>query len=265
MADDKQSKHATNGGDAVRTKGQNSIQDGLKHAPGGGDALINLADTVLLFLDHQSGLFQVVGDISVAELRANTTMLAKLATLMKVPVITTASIPEGPNGPLMPEIHQFAPHAVHVPRKGEVNAWDNELFVQTVRETGRKTLIICGVWTSVCVMFPALDAKAAGFNVYAAIDASGDLSEMTSRTTVARLSQAGVVPTSANAVLCELQRTWNRPDAAEIAQLYTMVAPNYAALIESYQKAQDVVRQQKPVLSLGDLDSVGPRSELIGR
>jgi hypothetical protein len=122
MADDKQSKRATNGGDAVRTKGQNSIQDGLKHAPGGGDALINLADTVLLFLDHQSGLFQVVGDISVAELRANTTMLAKLATLMKVPVITTASIPEGPNGPLMPEIHQFAPHAVHVPRKGEVNA-----------------------------------------------------------------------------------------------------------------------------------------------
>ena len=111
MADDKQSKHVPNGGDAVRTKGQNSIQDGLKHAPGGGDALINLTDAVLLFLDHQSGLFQVVGDISVAELRANTTMLAKLATLMKVPVITTASIPEGPNGPLMPEIHQFAPHA----------------------------------------------------------------------------------------------------------------------------------------------------------
>jgi hypothetical protein len=155
-------------------------------------------------------------------------------------VITTASVPEGPNGPLMPEIHQFAPHSVHVPRKGEVNAWDNELFVKTVRETGKKTLIIAGVWTSVCVMFPALDAKAAGFNVYAVIDASGDPSEMASRTTLARFTQAGVVPISANAVLCELQRTWNRSDAAEIAKLYTMVAPNYAAVMESYDRAKNV-------------------------
>ena len=60
------------------------------------------------------------------------------ATLMKIPVITTASEPNGTNGPLMPEIHQFAPHAVYVPRKGEVNAWDNELFVKTVRDTGRR-------------------------------------------------------------------------------------------------------------------------------
>ena len=182
----------------------------------------------------------MVKDISVAELRANTAMLARLATLLKIPVLTTASVPEGPNGPLMPEIHQFAPHSVHVPRKGEVNAWDNELFVKTVRETGKKTLIIAGVWTSVCVMFPALDAKAAGFNVYAVIDASGDPSEMASRTTLARFAQGGVVPISANAVLCELQRTWNRSDAAEIAQLYTMVAPNYAAVMESYDRAKQV-------------------------
>ena len=229
----------------------NAIHDGIAHAPGGGDALIHLDDAVFLLLDHQSGLFQVVKDISVAELRANTTMLAKLAALMKIPVITTASVPEGPNGPLMPEIHQFAPHSVHVPRKGEVNAWDNELFVKTVRETGKRTLIIAGVWTSVCVMFPALDAVAAGFKVYAVIDASGDPSEMASRTTLARFVQAGVVPISANAVLCELQRTWNRPDAAEIAQLYTMVAPNYSAVMESYNRGQDVaLHPQKPAPEL---------------
>src|SRR3712207_7964070 len=116
-------------------------------------------------LDHQAGLFQTVKDINVAELRTNAMMLAKLATLMKIPVITTASEPNGPNGPLMPEIHEFAPHAVYVPRKGEVNAWDNEDFVSTVRATGRKTLIMAGVWTSVCVAFPALDAKAAGYKV----------------------------------------------------------------------------------------------------
>ena len=222
--------------------GKNSIHDGIEHAPGGGKALIDPTDTVLLLLDHQSGLFQNVKDISVAQLRANVTALAKLAALFEIPLITTASVPEGPNGPLMPEIHEFAPHAVHVPRKGEVNAWDNAQFVKTVETTGKRTLIMGGVWTSVCVMFPALDAKAAGYKVYAVMDASGDPSEMASRTTLARFIQAGVVPTSANAVICELQRTWNREDAAPIADLYTMVSPNYRAVIESFQKAQDVVK-----------------------
>jgi nicotinamidase-related amidase len=212
---------------------------------GGGEALIDPSDAVILLLDHQSGLLLTVKDISVPELRANTVMLAKLATLLKIPVITSASEPNGPNGPLMPEIHQFAPHAVFVPRKGEVNAWDNPDFVATVKATGRKTLIMAGVWTSVCVMFPALDAKAAGYKVYAVTDASGDPSEMASRTTLARFAQAGVVPTTANAVLCEIHRTWNRPEAAELAKLYVLVAPNYGAVIENHQKAQDVIKQSK--------------------
>ena len=227
------------------TQASNSIQDGIRHAPGGGVALMNPANTALLLLDHQSGLFQTVKDISVSELRANTAMLAKLATLMNLPVVQTASEPEGPNGPLMPEITQFAPHAVFVHRRGEVNAWDNEAFVKAVEQTGRKTLIMAGVWTSVCVMFPALDALAAGYKVYAVMDASGDPSEMASRTTLARFTQAGVIPTSANAVLCELQRTWNRKDAAQFAQLYTMVAPNYGAVMESFAKAQEVLKQEQ--------------------
>jgi len=212
---------------------------------GGGAALLDPSDTVFLLLDHQAGLFQTVKDIGVAELRSNTVMLAKLATLMKIPVITTASEPNGTNGPLMPEIHEFAPHAVYVARKGEVNAWDNEDFVKTVRATGRKTLIMAGVWTSVCVMFPALDAKLAGYKVYAVMDASGDVSEMANRTTLARLVQGGVIPTTTNAVLSEVHRTWNRPEAAEIGKLYAHVSPNYAAVVESYVKAQEVVKRPR--------------------
>ena len=89
---------------------------------------------------------------------------------------------------------------VYVPRKGEVNAWDNEDFVKAVRATGRKTLIMAGVWTSVCVMFPALDAKAAGFKVYAVTDASGDPSELASLNALARFVQAASFPVTANAV-----------------------------------------------------------------
>jgi hypothetical protein len=94
-------------------------------------------------------------------------------------------------------------------------------------------------------MFPALDAKAAGFKVYAVMDASGDPSKMASRTTLSLFTQAGVVPTSTNAVICEVHRIWNRPDAAEIAELYTMMSPNYRAVVESYKKAQDVIKQQQ--------------------
>jgi nicotinamidase-related amidase len=212
---------------------------------GGGQALLDPTDTVILLLDHQSGLFQTVKDIAVADLRRNVEMIAKLATLLKIPVITTASEPNGTNGPLMPEIHQHAPHAVYVPRKGEINVWDSEAFVEKVRSTGRKTLIMAGVWTSVCVMFPALDAQAAGFDVYAVIDASGDPTELTSRTTLARFVQGGVIPTSTNALLCELHRTWARPEAAELLKLYGLAAPNYAAVVESYQKAQEVAKQAK--------------------
>jgi len=205
---------------------------------GGGEMLMDPSDTLILLLDHQSGLFQTVKDIPVAELRRNVEMVSRLASLLKIPVITTASEPAGTNGPLMPEIQQYAPHAVYVPRKGEVNAWDNDDFVAQVRSTGRKTLVMAGVWTSVCVMFPALDARAAGFDVYAVLDASGDPSEMASRISLARFVQGGVKPISTNALLSELHRTWARPEAADLAQLYALVAPNYAAVMESYQGAQ---------------------------
>ena len=207
---------------------------------GGGQALFDPSDIVFLLLDHQAGLLRVVKDIPVLDLRRNVEILARLATLLNIPVITTASEPNGPNGPLMPEIERYAPHAQYVPRKGEVNAWDNADFVDAVRATGRKTLIMAGVWTSVCVMFPALDAKAAGFDVYAVIDASGDPSEIASRTTLARFAQAGIIPTSTNAVLCEAHRTWARPEAAELAKLYMLTAPNYEAVMESYLRAHDV-------------------------
>ena len=93
--------------------------------------------------------------------------------------------------------------------------------------------------------FPALQAKAEGYNVYFVTDASGDPSPMASQTTIARLAQAGIIPMSTNAVFCEVQRTWNRPDAAQYAELYAAYAPNYQAVMESYKRAQEVAGQPK--------------------
>ena len=218
---------------------------GLSRQPSAAAAkvLLDPKDSVMLLLDHQTGLFQTVKDVPVDDLRRNTVVLAKIAELAKMPVITTASEPNGPNGPLMPELAEVAPNARYVARKGEVSAWDNADFVKAVEATGKKTLIMAGVWTSVCVMFPALQAQADGYKVYAVIDASGDPSEMASRTTLARFTQAGIVPTSTNAVLSEVQRTWNRPDAARWGALYSELVPNYRAAAESYQRAQEAVKK----------------------
>jgi hypothetical protein len=135
-----------------------------------------------------------------------------------------------------------------VPRKGEINAWDNVLFQKTVRETGRTTLIIAGVWTSVCVAFPALDAKAQGFNVYTVHDASVTRASSlrASRWHASRKpgsSRRARTPSCANS---SSTGTGAQTTSASPA-LYTMVAPNYGAVIESYVRAQQAAKEEEAI------------------
>lgn len=207
--------------------------------------VIDPDDAVMLLIDHQSGLFQTVGDMPMPALRNHAAALARMATLAKLPVITTASVPQGPNGPLIPEINQNAPHAQYVARKGEINAWDNPDFVSAVNATKRKTLIIAGTITSVCMAFPAISAVQDGYKVFAVVDASGTYSKMAQEITLARVVQAGVVPMDTAAVASELQRTWHRDDAQQWAEVYTKIFPAYQLLIESYLKAQQVEKENE--------------------
>ena len=235
--------HAQNQG----AKRRADVQGITRQAPSAAvaDVLLDPNDTVVLLLDHQTGLFQTVKDVPVRDLRMNTVALAKIAEKAKAPIIWTASEPNGPNGPIMQELTAAMPNAKYVARKGEISAWDNADFVKAVEATGRKTLVMAGVWTNVCVAFPALQAKAEGYKVYAVYDASGDPSPMASQVNLARLTQAGVIPVSTNVVLCEFQRTWNRPDAAEWGALYNELVPHYGAVSESYNRAQEAAKSAK--------------------
>lgn len=214
--------------------------------------VIHPNDAVMLLIDHQSGLFQTVADMPMTTLRRHAAALASMATLAKLPVITTASVPQGPNGPLIPEIHANAPHAQYVARKGEINAWDNPDFVAAVKATGRKTLIIAGTITSVCMAFPAISAAYEGYKVFVVVDASGTYSKMAQEITLARVVQAGVVPMDMAAVASELQKTWHREDAAQWAEVYTQIFPPYQLLIESYGKAQQVATDHEMLDSQRD-------------
>lgn len=203
--------------------------------------MIDPADAVMLLIDHQSGLFQLVKDIDMPTLRNNVIALAKVSRLARIPTFTTASVPDGPNGPLIPEIHECNPDAVYIPRTGQINAWDNPEWVEAIRKTGRKTLLMAGTLTSVCMAFPALSGVVAGYKVFCIVDASGNWSKMATDLTLARVVQAGAMPIDTFAVLAELQSTWNRPDAMEFAAVFAEhVIPGYRALMESYDKAQNV-------------------------
>lgn len=204
--------------------------------------MIDPDDAVMLLIDHQSGLFQLVKDIELPVLRSNVIALAKVARLAKIPTFTTASVPDGPNGPLIPEIHEQNPDAVYIPRTGQVNAWDNPPWVSAIEETGRRTLLIAGTLTSVCMAFPAISAVVAGYKVFCIIDASGNHSQMATDLTLARIAQAGAMPIDTFAVLGELMSTWNRPDAMDFASVMVDLVPHYLALMESYDKAQSVQR-----------------------
>src|SRR6058998_3077104 len=205
--------------------------------------MIDPDDAVMLLIDHQSGLFQLVRDIDQPVLRSNVSALAKVSRLAKIPTFTTASVPDGPNGPLIPEIHQFNPEAVYIPRTGQINAWDNPKWVEAIEKTRRRTLLIAGTLTSVCMSFPTLSALAAGYKVFAIVDASGNWSKMATDLTIARVAQAGAMPIDTYAVLAELMSTWNRPDAMEFAAVMVdHLVPPYRALMESYDKAQSVQR-----------------------
>ena len=221
--------------------------------------MIDPDDAVMLLIDHQSGLFQLVRDIEQHVLRAHVTALAKLSRLARMPTFTTASVPDGPNGPLIPEIHHFNPEAVYIPRTGQINAWDNPAWVEAIEKTGRKTLLIAGTLTSVCMAFPTISALAAGYKVFAIIDASGNWSKMATDITMARVVQAGAVPIDTYAVLAEVMSTWNRADAMEFAAIMTdHIVPPYRALIESYDKAQGV-QQHGRETKLDILEGAGKR------
>jgi nicotinamidase-related amidase len=204
--------------------------------------MIDADDAVLLLIDHQSGLFQLVRDIEYAELRNNVITLAKVAKIANIPTITTASVPDGPNGPIIPEIHQSNPDAIHVPRQGPINAWDYRPFVEAIEKTKRKTLLIAGTLTSICMSFPALRALAEGYKVFCIVDASGNWSKMATDITIARVTQAGAMPTDTFAVMSELMNTWDRPEAVDFAKVMVdHVVPAYGALMESYDAAQKSV------------------------
>lgn len=191
-------------------------------------------NAALLLIDHQTGLMQLVKDYEPDAFKNNILALADIGLIFNLPTILTTSFEDGPNGPLLPELKEKFPNAPYIPRPGQINAWDNEDFVQAVKKTGRKKLLIAGIVTDVCVVFPALSALADGYEVYVVVDASGTFNLSVREAALKRVSKAGAIEMNWFAVASEFQRDW-RNDGDKLKKLLQEHLVPYANLISSYE------------------------------
>ncbi|SOC51539.1 Nicotinamidase-related amidase [Chromohalobacter canadensis] len=189
-------------------------------------------DAALLMIDHQAGLLSLVRDFTPDEFKNNVLALADIAEFFDLPTILTTSFEDGPNGPLVPELKEKFPDAPYIARPGQINAWDNEDFVQAIKDTGKKQLLIAGVVTDVCVAFPALAAREAGYEVFVVTDASGTFNSIVRDAAWDRMSQAGVQLMNWFSVAGELHRDW-RNDIEGFGGILAKHLPHYSNLIQS--------------------------------
>jgi nicotinamidase-related amidase len=180
--------------------------------------LLNPENHVLLLIDHQPSQFTAVTSHDRTLLINNTVGLAKLAKIFGVPTLLTTVV-EDLGGKLLAQLQEVFPDQVPIHRT-TLNSWEDPRVVDWVRRTGRKKVVIAGLWTEICVAFAVLSALGDGYEVYFVTDASGGATTETHEMAVQRMVQAGAVPLTWVAYGTELQRDWARTEHAdEIRQL----------------------------------------------
>lgn len=170
------------------------------------DPFLSPTNSALILIDYQPPILQGVQNIDHQDLINNTTGLIKTAVLYDIPIIFS-HVAVGLNGydPMIKELSKLAPNAVFIDRTN-VNAWEEPEFVAAVKATGRKKLIMGGLWTDVCLAYPAIEAEKAGYDVYVPEDTVGSISQMSHDNGMKRMIAAGVEPITWNVVPAELQR-----------------------------------------------------------
>jgi nicotinamidase-related amidase len=169
--------------------------------------LLTPENSVLLFIDHQPQMAFGVVNIDRQALKNNVVALAKSAKVFNVPTILTTVETESFSGYMWPELLDVFPKADLLERTS-MNSWDDKKVRDAVGATGRKKLILSGLWTEVCINLCAFSAMADGYEVYVVEDACGGTSETAHRASMDRMIQAGIVPMTWQQTLLEWQRDW---------------------------------------------------------
>ncbi|RCV50918.1 hydrolase [Marinitenerispora sediminis] len=174
------------------------------------DALLTPENSVLVLIDHQGAQFAGMNSHDTTVVVNNVTALAKGARLFGVPTILTTVVEER-GGRIIRQLQDVFPDQRPLDRT-TINTWEDRRVVDAVAATGRRDLVMAALWTDICLAFPAVQALAEGYRVFAVTDASGAMTAEAHERGVQRMVQAGVVPTATGTVLCEWQRDWARQE-----------------------------------------------------
>ncbi|MFD6100277.1 hydrolase [Nocardiopsis flavescens] len=179
-------------------------------AKAGLQALLTPEESVVVLIDHQPFQFANLNSHEPTMIVNNTVGLAKAAKAFDVPTILTTVLEER-GGYLIQAVQDVFPEQKPIDRT-LINTWQDQRVVDAVKATGRKKLILAGLWTEICLAMPAIQAAGEGFEVYAVTDASGSGSAEAHDMAVRRMVEAGVVPITWLAVASEWQRDWAREE-----------------------------------------------------
>jgi nicotinamidase-related amidase len=176
-----------------------------------GDHLITPQNSALLVIDYQPSQIGAVRSIDHDLLLRNVVSTVKVAKLFGVPIVhSTIQVANG-QGPTLPELAAELEDYEPIDRTA-INSWEDVDFVEAVKATGRRKLLMCALWTEVCMAFPSLDALREGYEVYPVVDAIGGTSPEAHLAGIERTVHAGGQPISWVSLACELQRDWNREE-----------------------------------------------------
>ncbi len=188
-----------------------------------GKLLLSPKDHTLILIDFQSQMAFATKSIDPVLLRNNAALVSHAARIFGVSAIPTTVAEKSFSGPMFDEIKAAFPDARFFDRTS-MNTWEDEAVIGEVNRIGKERIVLAGLWTSVCIVGPALSALDQGFEVYVIADACGDVSEEAHERAMERMVQAGARPMTALQYLLELQRDWAR---AETYDATTGVAKQY--------------------------------------
>ncbi len=173
------------------------------------DPLLTPANSALVIIDYQPNQIGVVKSMDTELLVRNIVTVARIGKAFGLPIVLSTVNAAAGQGATLPPIKEVLSDNVELDRT-QINSWEDMEFRKAVEGTGRKKLIMCALWTEVCLAFPALDAIRAGYEVFPVVDAVGGTSVEAHRAGLERIAQAGAQPISWVSLACELQRDWAR-------------------------------------------------------
>ncbi|MBV6324547.1 hydrolase [Duganella violaceipulchra] len=202
------------------------------------DHLLTPQNSALVVIDYQPVQVNSIASMDRQLLINNIVGAAKAAVAYGLPIIhSTVNVQTGLNRPPIPQLRKVLDGYPTIDRT-TINSWEDVEFRQAVQATGRKKLIMTALWTEACLTFPALDALAAGYEVYVVADAVGGTSLAAHEMALRRIEQAGGKLISTVQLFCELQRDWQRTDTVP-AFIDLFVSTGGTAGIQfSYDRAQ---------------------------